>query len=149
MATATTEDLRVRLIVSVEAGESRREAAERFGISVSSAIRWLQAWHEAGRAEAKPRGGSRSPLEAHADFLLALIKAQPDLTLDEVVAVLHKRRIACSRTAIWRLFARHGISFKKNPARQRANPARRSPGTPLLEAPAAAPARRDGAGVSR
>ncbi len=41
----------------------------------------------------KPSGGSVSPLEAHAAFLFALIARQPDLTLDEIVAAMHKRRI--------------------------------------------------------
>jgi transposase len=117
MASAYSTDLRVRVIETVESGASRREAAERFAISVSSAIRWLQRWHEAGKAEAKPRGGSCSPLEEHASSLLALVKAQPDLTLDEVVAAMRKQRIACSRTAVWRFFARHKITLKKNAAR--------------------------------
>jgi transposase len=115
-------DLRLWVIDTVEAGASRREAAERFDISVSSAVRWLQRWHEAGRAEAKSRGGSCSPLEEHAGSLLALIKEQPDLTLEEVVATMRKQRIACSRTAVWRFFRRHGISFKENAVRKRANP---------------------------
>jgi transposase len=46
--------------------------------------------------------------------LLALIVEQPDLTLDEIVAAMRKRRIAGSRSAARRLFVRHGISFKKS-----------------------------------
>ena len=123
MASAYSTDLRTRVIDTVEAGASRREAAERFEISVSSAVRWLRRCNEDGSAEAKPRGGSCSPLEEHAGSLLALIKEQPDLTLEEVVATMRKQRIACSRTAVWRFFVRHGISFKKNAVRKRANPA--------------------------
>ncbi len=52
-------------------------------------------------------------MEAHADFLLALIAEQSDMTLDEVVAAMRKRRIKGSRSAVWRFFDRHGISFKK------------------------------------
>ena len=63
---------------------------------------------------AKPRGGSTSPLEAHADFLLGLIAEPPDLTLDEVVSAMRKRRIRGSRTAVWRFFERHRITFKKS-----------------------------------
>ena len=63
-------------------------------------------------------GGLRStpalPLEAHADFLLGLIAEQPDLTLDEVVSAMRKRRIRGSRTAVWRFFERHRITFKKS-----------------------------------
>jgi transposase len=106
-------DLRVRVIEAVEAGASRREAAERFEIGPSSAITWLQRWGATGSAAGKPTGRSRSPLEKHATWLLALIAEQPDRTLDEVVAAMHKHRIAGSRTATWRLFARHEISCKR------------------------------------
>ena len=113
-------DLRVRVLRAVEAGASRREAAECVDVSASSAIKWMQRLNETGSIAAKPSGGSISPLEAHADFLLGLIAAQPDLTLDEIVAVMRKRRIAGSRSAVWRFFNRHNISFKKKSARGRA-----------------------------
>jgi transposase len=45
--------------------------------------------------------------------LLGLIAEQADLTLDEIVAVMRKRRIAGSRSAVWRFFKRHNVSFKK------------------------------------
>ena len=78
---------------------------------------------EAGR---QPRGGSTSPLEKHANFLLTLIERQSDLTLDEVVCVLRKQGIRSSRTSVWRFFKRHNITFKKNPARGGAATRRRS-----------------------
>ena len=75
-------DLRERVLEAVMAGASRREAAERFeGTSASSAVKWLQRWDETGSVVAKPTGGSISPLEEHADFLLGLIAEQSDLTL--------------------------------------------------------------------
>ena len=143
-----SKDLRVRVIEAVQAGASRREAAESFEISVSSSIRWLREWHDDGRAEAKPRGGSCSPLEEHATWLLALIAEQPDLTLKEILAEMGKQRIRGSRTAVWRFFERHDVSFKKNPVRQRAKSGRCGPRAPTLEPPAA-PAGCDGVGVSR
>jgi hypothetical protein len=51
--------------------------------------------------------------DRHADFLLALIEVEPDLTLDEVICAMHE--IPGSRTAVWRFFQRHKITFKKNP----------------------------------
>ena len=85
-------DLRERVLETVQSGASRREAAERFEVSASSAVKWMQRWHENGSVAAKPSGGSIPPLEEHADFLLALIAEQPDLTLDEIVAAMRKRR---------------------------------------------------------
>ena len=83
-------DLRERVLEAVMAGASRREAAERFEISASSAVKWLQRFDETGSIAAKPTGGSASPLEEHADFLLGLIAERSDLTLDEVVAAMRK-----------------------------------------------------------
>src|SRR5260370_6558609 len=111
-----SEDLRERVLKAVEAGASRREAAECYEVSASSAIRWMQRWHATGSIAAKPSGGSVSPLEKHAQWLLALIAEQPDLTLDEIVTAMGKQRIAGSRSAGWRVFQRHNISFKKKSA---------------------------------
>jgi transposase len=106
-------DLRERVVEFVEAGASRHEAAECFVVSVSSAIRWMQRRVRFGSVAAKPSGGSTSPLEAHAPWLLKLIAKHPDLTLDEIVAAMHRHGIAGSRSAVWRFFDRHKISFKK------------------------------------
>src|SRR5450759_1440567 len=110
-------DLRMRLLEAVIAGASRREVAERVEVSASSGVKWLRRWEETGSVAAKPTGGSISPLEAHVDWLLTLITKQPDLTPDEMVVAMRKRRMAGSRSAVWRLFTRHGISFKKKSLR--------------------------------
>jgi transposase len=120
-------DLRERVIEAVEGGASRRETAERFEVSVSSAVKWLQRWHESKSAAPKPRGGSISPLEEFAEQILDLIAQQPDLTLVETVAELRKRRIRTSRSSLWRFLDRHGITLKKSlqaAERQRADVAR-------------------------
>ena len=127
-------DLRMRVLREVEAGASRREAAECVEVSASSAIKWMQRLNETGSIAAKPSGGSISPLEAHADVLLALIAEQPDLTLDEIVAAMRKRRIAGSRSAVWRFFRRHNISFKKNSVRGGAEARGRGPRPAALDA---------------
>jgi len=114
MPKAYSADIRMRVIARVEGGASRREAAEQLDISPSAAVKWVKCFHETGSCAAKPRGGSRSPLEVHAPWLLTLIEEQPDLTLDEVVSAMHKHGIAGSRTAVWSFFKRHNISFKKS-----------------------------------
>ena len=127
-------DLRARVIEDVETGASRREAAERYGISPSVVVIWVQRFEETGSVAAKPSGGSTSPLEKHAKFLLALIAEQPDMTLDEIVAAMRKRRIGGSRSAVWRFFARRDISFKKNAVRGGAEARGRGSRTPALDA---------------
>ena len=109
-------DMRERVIESVESGASRHEAAELFEVSVSSAVRWLQAWHTERRAAPKPRGGSVSPLEKHAAVILALQAEKPDRGLLEMVAELCKRRIKTSKSALSRFFLRHGLTYKKKSA---------------------------------
>jgi transposase len=127
-------DLRDRVIEEVETGASRREAAERYGLSPSVVVIWVQRFEETGSVAAKPSGGSVSPLEEHAEFLLALIAEQPDMTLDEIVAAMRKRKIAGSRSAVWRFFARRNISFKKNSVCGGAEARGRGSRTPALDA---------------
>ncbi|HEY6602740.1 MAG TPA: IS630 family transposase [Xanthobacteraceae bacterium] len=108
-----SNDLRARVIEAIEAGASRREAAEQYELSPSVVVIWAQRWEETGSVAAKPSGGSTSPLEEHAEFLLALVVEQPDLTLDEIVAAMRKKGIPGSRSAVWRFFERRNISLKK------------------------------------
>jgi transposase len=114
MPKAYSGEMRERVIAEVESGASRREAAEEFAVSASTAVIWVKCFRQTGRCAAKPRGGSISPLEKHADFLLGLIEKQPDLTLDEVVLAMRKHKIPGGRTAVWRFFKRHKITFKKS-----------------------------------
>ena len=133
MPKAYSGDLRERVIETVEAGASRREAAERFEVSVASAVKWLQRWREKRSAAPKPRGGSISPLEEFAAEILALIAEQPDLTLVETVAELRKRRIRTSRSSLWRFLNRHNITLKKKPASCRTAASRCGASTPTLD----------------
>jgi transposase len=114
MPKAYSADIRGRVIARVESGASRREAAEQYEISASAAVKWVKCFRDTGSCAAKPRGGSTSPLEEHADWLLRLVAEQPDLTLDEVVLAMRKQRIPGSRSAVWRFFNRHKITFKKS-----------------------------------
>src|SRR5579871_6117689 len=127
MPKAYSCDLRERVIEAVETGASRREAADRFDVSVASAVKWLQRWRKARSAAPKPRGGSVSPLERFAAQVLALIAEQPDLTLVEAVAELRRRRIKTSRSSLWRFLDRHDITLKKKPASGRTTASRRGP----------------------
>jgi transposase len=102
MPKACSADLRERVLAAVEERAARREAAERFEVSPSSAVKWFRAWEREGRRTAKPRGGSRSPLEDCADEILALVAERPDWTLEELVAALHRRGLPGSRSALWR-----------------------------------------------
>jgi transposase len=94
----------------------------------------MQRWNETGSIEAKQSGGSVSPLDEHVEFLLGLISEQPDMTLDEIVGTMSRAGIEGSRTALWRFYERHDITFKKNSVRSRAKARRRDPRAPTLDA---------------
>lgn len=115
-------DLRTRVIAGVEEGESAREAARINRIGASTAIRYVQRYASTGSVAAKPgTGHNRSPLEAHKDWLIDLIKAEPDLTLHEIQARLAKQKAhKAGIGSLWRFYDRHKISLKKKSARRRA-----------------------------
>ena len=52
-------DLRERVVAAVAAGESCRAAAERFDVSVSSVVKWVQRQRATGSAAALAMGGRR------------------------------------------------------------------------------------------
>jgi transposase len=134
-----SQDLRERVVRAVETGASCHEAAAAFEVSPSSAIRWVARWRQTGSPPAaKPMGGKRSPLDVHKPWLLELIAAEPDLTLEEIRDRLRQRGIRVSASSVWRFCDRHDITFKKKPARSRTRPRRRPHGTCTLEARAAA-----------
>jgi transposase len=103
------------LTAAVAAGSSARAAAERFGVSESTAIRWAQRWRAKGEARARPMGGDhRSRLSGHREAVLTLVAHRPDLTLAEIRAELAAQHgIAVGRTTLWRFFERHRITVKK------------------------------------
>ncbi len=120
-----SNDLRVRVIQVVESGLAARAAARQFVIGDSTAIRWARRWRETGSFEAKSnRGQSRSPLKQHEEWLLELMRREPDLTLEEIQQRLRDvRQHSAGLGSVWRFFDRHGISFKKKRSRSRAGSA--------------------------
>ena len=119
------KDLREGVVAIVDGGESAREAARLLNLGASTAIRWIDRWTTTGTVDALPgTGHSRSPLKAHDQWLLDLVAAEPDLTLDEIrVRLARDKKLKVGRTSIWRFYERHAITFKKNSARGRAGPA--------------------------
>jgi transposase len=125
MAKTYGVDLRERVIAAVEGGLSRRSAAERFQVAISTAIRWVRMWRDDGRGVAKPKGGdTRSHrIEAYRDAILGAIEANKDITLVELAAWLareHALRVAPS--TVYRFLVRNRITLKKS----RRTPANRS-----------------------
>jgi transposase len=114
---AHSDDLRKRVVEAVfQGGMSRNAAAERFAVSIASAVRWTHRFLSTGEMSPAPTGGDHrsARIEAHSDYLLGLIRRQPDITLleiqDRLIANCGER---FSSSVIWRFFDRHAITFKK------------------------------------
>lgn len=74
MARALGEDLRLRVLKAADDGASARQAAARFGVGVSSAIRWI-ARAKIGELTPRPQGRRRgSRLDGYADFIVGMIE---------------------------------------------------------------------------
>ncbi len=128
MPAAYSLDLRERVVGSVEEGASRRRAAGIFKVSVSTAIRWAKRVSTTGTCARLPSGGDTKSkaIEQHKDWLLALVEAEPDATLEEIQTRLESMHaLKKSRSCLWRFFRRHDVTFKKNAARRRTGPAGR------------------------
>lgn len=115
MANALSMDLRNRVLGAIRSGLSRRQAAARFAVSASSAIRWHRSEQDYGHAEPKPQGGDRRSerIEAHAERILELVNARPDMTLCEIRAALAEQGLQFGTTTLWRFFRRRQITLKK------------------------------------
>lgn len=115
---ALSEDLRDRIVRFIEAGGSRREAARRFGVSPSSAIRFADQWRRTRSVRAKPQGGDRRrKLARHRDEIIARVEAKPDITMPELAASLEESfGLHVAPASLSRFLCRHGFTYKKNAA---------------------------------
>jgi transposase len=123
-----SDDLRLRVVRAIDDGMSRRQAAARFEVAPSTAIRWYEAWQRTGSCRAKRQGGDRwsHVTEAHAERILAILDGTGDITLVELKARLGETGGTVSISALSRFFRRHGITRKKRPAMPRSRRARTS-----------------------
>jgi hypothetical protein len=99
MPKALSFDLRSRVLAAIDAGLSCRQAAARFGVSASSAIRWQGMRRAGGNARPKPQGGDRLShrTEAHAELIHAALAEVPDITLPELKATSSRWLVALAR----------------------------------------------------
>jgi transposase len=116
MARALSDDLRVRVVKASTDGLSARQAAFRFGVGISTAIRWITR-ARTGELTARPQGRRRgSSLDAHATFIIELVEEQRDITLHEMAArPLTERTVSIRRSALSAWLRDRGWSFKKSP----------------------------------
>ena len=118
MTAPLSNDLRERVVAAVLSGESCRSVAARFGIAVSSAVKWSQRYRATGSVAPDKIGGHRKSLLApHRDFIIERIEHTPHLTLHGLKAELAARGVQVSHNAVWLFLRREGLRFKKNAVR--------------------------------
>jgi putative transposase len=117
-----SNDLRERVVAAVSAGDSCRAVAARFGVAVSSVVKWSQRQRQTGSVSPGKMGGHCKPvLLPHRDFIVERIEQTSHLTLHKLKDELAARGVKVSHNAVWEFLRREGLRFKKNSVRARAS----------------------------
>lgn len=121
MARPLSIDLRERVVAAVLEGASCRAVAARFGVAVSSVVKWSQRVRRTGSVAPGKMGGHRQPILApHRDFILARLAEKPETTLFEMRALLlAERGVRVSHDTVWRFLRAERQSYKKRPVGER------------------------------
>lgn len=118
MGRPLSNDLRRRVVAAVWKGESCRSVASRFGVAISSVVKWSQRYRATGSVAPGQMGGHRKVvLEAHRAFIAARIRQTPHVTLHQIKDELAARGIRVSHNTVWLFLRREGLRFKKNSVR--------------------------------
>lgn len=120
-------DLRERVVAAVEEGGfSRRQAAERFGVEISTAINWVRRFRATGSVAPGQMGGHKPKKikGEHRAWLVHRCREQ-DFTLRGLVAELAERGLKVEYRTMWDFVHAEKLSYKKNRGRQRTGPSRR------------------------
>lgn len=124
MAKPYSFDLRRRVVDAVEReGLSRRQAATRFGVAVSTVIAWIDRFRETGSLAPGQMGGHRPKKMqgVHRDWLLQRCRSD-DFTLRGLVAELAQRGLQVGYRPVGLFVHAEKLSHKKDADRQRARP---------------------------
>jgi putative transposase len=108
-------DLRERAVRAVEVeGMSRRAAAARFGLAVSTVIKWMGRVRATGSARPGKMGGHkpRKIAGVHREWLLARCRAR-DFTLRGLVAELGERGLRVDYRSVWEFVHGEALTYKK------------------------------------
>lgn len=121
MVKAYSDDLRERVVQAVAAGASVRAVASRFGVAVSSVVKWHQLYRRTQSVRPLGTGGRRgSVLESERDFILGRIASQSHVTVRGLRDELADRGVHVSHHAVWLFLRREGLTHKKRTAGARA-----------------------------
>ena len=116
MTAPMSQDLRQRIVRAVAQGRSARQAAQRFEVSPSAAVKLMQRVRLTGSTAPGKVGGYRRPLlEPHADALREMVESKKGITLREIQVRLAERGIEVKAlSTIADMLHRLGLSHKKS-----------------------------------
>jgi transposase len=133
-----SDDLRLRVVETVENAASRRQAAEFFKVTVSFVIKLLQRVQATGEVPPARFGGYEvSPLKAHEEDPRLWIAERSDITIAELQSRLSERGTKTSPAALARCHERLGLTRKKDAESRRAVARGHRHGRPGVGRPAA------------
>jgi putative transposase len=115
MTTPLPQDLRCRIVRAVERGSSIRQAAARYEVSPSAAVKLMRRLRETGSVRPERIGGHRrAVLEPHQELLRSLVDAKSGITLAEIKAELRARGIEVQAlSTIHLMLKRMDLTHKK------------------------------------
>lgn len=131
---AYSQDLRDRVLWALERGERPSAIARRLEVSRVWVYQVDARKKKTGQNTSFPIGGHRrSRIAAMEPELRAWIEAEPDLALNQICDRLMKKGVAIKSGALWHQLNKWNLTFKKNPARQRARARGRDRGAPGMD----------------
>ena len=128
-----SQDLRERVLWALDRGERPSSIARRLEVSRVWVYQVRDRVQKLGKRTSFQIGGHRRSRVAEMESVLrAWIEAEPDLTLSELSARLAKQDVLIKPGALWHQLNKWNLTFKKNPARQRARARGRAASTPSM-----------------
>lgn len=119
MGKSYSQDLRTRIVDDVTGGRSCREAARRFGVSASCAIKLVQRVSKTGSAaparQGRPPGAGK--LAPHMTMLIGWVEKQSDITMPELAAKLEaEAKVRVHPASLSKALLGAGFRYKKTAA---------------------------------
>ena len=116
-----SQDLRDRVLRALERGDRPTDIAARFEVSREWVYDVKNRFEKEGLRHQLPMCGHRISRVADKESLIrGWIKERKDLTLCELCERLAEHGVTLTASALWYQLDKWNLSFKKNPARQRA-----------------------------
>jgi transposase len=116
-----SQDLRERVLWALDRGERPSSIARRLEVSRVWVYQVRDRAQNSGKRCSFQIGGHRRSRVAEMESVLrAWIEAEPDLALWELSARLAKQDVLIKPGALWHQLNKWNLTFRKNPARQRA-----------------------------